>query len=147
MTGYVYKRLLKEIETREWSSTEGQIVEFSYVKTRRESGGAKGTRSSTVHYAADIRYEYVVDGQRYESTNYDLAGPLTSGSEEKVRVLEEAYERGEMIPVYYDNGNPEEGILQAGLSEDTQVRLVFSGFLLLVAFAPIYYFGIKKNED
>lgn len=92
---------------RNWPSTTGRVLSSDMESRRVRSGNGY----STSHYAV-VMYEYMVDGQRYQSNRLTLGTPLgtsfTSGVQKKLAL----YPVGSRVQVYYDPEDPTEAVLE-----------------------------------
>jgi hypothetical protein len=108
--------------SRKWPSTKGTIL------SRRMTTGS-GELPLTYH--ADIRYEYHVNGRRYESGKISYKGYGSTNADRASGTLEK-YKSVSQVTVYYNPRNPKEAVLDPGINWICLLPLPFSLFLLLL---------------
>lgn len=77
----------------------------------------------------------------HKGSRYDLGGRLNTGREAHARKLEAQLPVGESVTVYYNPSDPADSVLNRGLSEDSSVRLAFSGILIATGI-----FVVRQNR-
>jgi hypothetical protein len=111
----------KASESKRWPWVEGS-VSHSQVRLRRQE-----------HYA-DIQYHYAVDGESHTGSRISLGWRRTFVTRREAQEFADRYRHGTHVRVYYDPANPDESVLQPGVSSKTRIpsRL---GYLLLAVSA------------
>ncbi|HVU11506.1 MAG TPA: DUF3592 domain-containing protein [Phototrophicaceae bacterium] len=91
-----------------WPTTSGRIL-TSTVSSHR-SLNSNGTH--TTIYEPKIVYEYVVNGQRYQSEqiNFSMIAGTSGGG--YAETLVDKYPEGSIVPVFYNPQNPTEAVLE-----------------------------------
>ena len=98
---------------RSWPTVDGRIL----------SGDVHlGTPITSYDSAADIAYEYQVDGQSYQARRVDYGGRY-SGRPGKITKGLLRFTPGSSITVYYDPSDPRRAVLQPGVAFGTYIRL------------------------
>lgn len=95
-------------ESLEWPSVTG-LVTHSNLETRLRKTGSKKNQSQ--HWV-EVRYEYVVDGERYENDVVRFNQHSLSRSE-KARLVSD-HPVGRRVEVFYDPSDPDESVLVRG---------------------------------
>jgi hypothetical protein len=121
-----YRRFQRAHATARWPHVSGRIVSTSVHR-----GSARPDDQ-----AADIRYEYEVNGCPYESRQLDLTGAF-GGSGSRVAEALLRYEPGQKVRVHYDPQDPSQAVLQTYIDGSLYLRmglgiaLAFLGFIIL----------------
>ncbi len=108
-----------------WPTVTGEIIE---VDARRQS--------RTTNFG--VRYRYTIDGRAYEGDRiwYSRVGRQSAST------LNERYDEGDAVEVYYDPDDPARAILQPGATTWSIVRDSFAVGLVLVAGLAVTTFGL-----
>ena len=127
--GQDFRYLVKVAKSGKWPSTEG-VIERVMVFRKRED--------RSVSYNVDVTYTYEVEGQKF--TNHQIKLDFTHGARTftpKIFAMmkTEKYEEGNKTSVYYDPRNPNESILEHGIS-------YFSFFIMLITGISLFIFGL-----
>jgi hypothetical protein len=113
-------RIERVMRAKNWPTTPGHVL-FSKITVGTSSGG---------NHQTEVRYEYVLDGQRYVGS-----ASLVAGLDE-TRALMRAYPAGSEVPVHFDPSSHERSLLVTQLNWHHAVLPVFAVvFLLLAALA------------
>jgi hypothetical protein len=108
------------MRAKHWPTTPGHVL-FSKITVGTSSGG---------NHQTEVRYEYVLDGQRYVGS-----ASLVAGLDE-ARALMRAYPAGSDVTVHYDPARHERSLLVTQLNWHHAVLPVFAVvFLVLAALA------------
>ena len=102
---------------RGWPITPGHVL-FSKITVGTSSGG---------NHQTEVRYEYVLDGQRYVGS-----ASLVAGLDE-ARALMRTYPAGNDVPVHYDPSRPERSLLVTQLNWHHAVLPAFALVFFLLA--------------
>jgi hypothetical protein len=105
--GLVMWKRIKRVQ--DFASTKGVVLEAAveeHVSVETEDG--EEVRS--VSYSPKIRYEYEVQGQRYEGDRYDILRLRTS-DRARVQEIVAQYPVGQECTVHYNPQNPQESVL------------------------------------
>lgn len=119
-----------------WPVTRGKIVR-SRVRDLGMGFNIAGK------YFPDIRYEYTVDGVKYQARRwtYNMSGfKRRSGAEQ----VASRYPEGAEVGVRYDPGNPKSAILEAGAGRADVKYGGFIGMLMLVAGIVVLAIGLIR---
>jgi hypothetical protein len=92
-------RIYVDLAASSWPTTEGRVL---FSKT--SSGNSAG------NYRTEIRYEYVLAGQRYGGAASLL------GRHDRSLALSKSHPTGQAIEVHYDPANPERSVIETGLT-------------------------------
>lgn len=116
--------MIADIGTSDWDSVEG-VVTYSEVWTSTSSEGGPS-------YCLEVRYEYVVNQITYsgDRVSYSSENSCDSWSADS----DEDYPEGENVTVYYDPSNPNESVLETGLSAISPFMCCFIIFPLIGIF-------------
>lgn len=107
--------LYNQIRARNFAQAEGRILSSKVT----ENSDSDGTT-----YGAEVRYEYTVDGRRYESDRVRYGAMSTSDGEWASQTVREN-PTGSVRPVYYDPQNPTRAVLQTGVGGQNWFMLLF----------------------
>lgn len=123
----VLRGILEGRATQNWPDT-------TTIRVRSGSISMPPNRWWPGHESTAKRYSYMVDGEYYFSSNFDVNGPRFVGTIHEVRsYLRERHH----IPVYYDPDDPSNAVLKPGISFDYDtnkyIRIGIIGFVLAVA--------------
>lgn len=91
-----------------WPTTSGRIL-TSEVSSHR-SLNSSGTH--TTIYEPKIVYEYVVNGQRYQSEQINFSMVAGMSGSGYASTLVGKYPEGSIVPVFYNPDNPSEAVLE-----------------------------------
>lgn len=122
-------------QTNSWQSTEGKIL-ISRVSSELRAGDR--TSSLTPH----IRYEYMANGSRYESTNIQTE-EISTNDQDQVEKTISQYPVGKKVTAYYNPEKPSQAVLSPGITWQSCFLLLI-GLPLLIAGA---IFGIINIRD
>jgi hypothetical protein len=92
---------------------------MSYVEPRRSYSSEGG--DSTSYYAV-VLYEYVVNGQRYQSNRIRFGLEVGSGWTGMAQKVVDKYPAGSVVQVYYNPADPTDAVLER--SAETSNRIL-----------------------
>ena len=115
--------LLGVLAARDWVPTPCTVVS-SRVQTHR------GDDSTT--YRIDILYSYEFDGREHRSNRYHFMGGSSSGYKGKAEAVRQ-YPAGAKRTCYVDARNPNEAVLERGLTRDMWFGAIPAVFMLIGA--------------
>ncbi len=125
-TGGVGSKVLAEREAAShWSVAPGTVVEAKVEELRAAKGGKQ--------FRAKVRYEYDIEGNKYEGDRYAFL-PLASSDAETQLAVVTRYESGSPIDVYFDPQSPEESVLD--------VEFAFFPWSILLWIFPLAALGV-----
>lgn len=113
--GVIGRNIVNQLRSRSFASTEGRILSS---KVSEISG------SDSITYGADIRYEFQVNGLRYESDRLHY-GEMSTDDGVWARKIVNTYPAGSTQPVYYDPVDPTQSVLQIGMMGQDWLTLMF----------------------
>ncbi len=116
--------------SKDWPEAEGRIL--SVQLERNSTAGIKtpggGHSSGHTSYKPVIKYEYYVNGVKYESTNLSFGNNSYSDHTEAKNILN-GYKTGQYINVYYKPDNPKVVVLNRGFNGIPTSLIVGIGFI------------------
>lgn len=120
-----------------WPSVQGQITQSVVVEDRDEDGTS---------YEADVRYEYVVNDQRYNGDVVNFGE--YSGSRSHAEGIVNRYSVGQTVAVYYDPGEVTTAVLEPGVSTSSYFVLAMGLCFASVPFifGPFMLFGRFRRQ-
>ncbi len=118
-----------------WPTTQGVIVNSEVVRERNRNSSSSG---SSVTYTADVMFEFQLDGQTYSSNNVSF-GQYSSSSASDARKIVRAYPANSRVTVYYNPDNPDESVLEPGVSAGSYMILGMG--ILFSAIGVLGFFG------
>jgi hypothetical protein len=112
--------------TAEWPSARGRII-----GSEETTGVVKIGRSWRAQRMADVRYAYVVNGQRYEGDGFRVL-PMFHLGDETPQEIVARYPVGMTVAVYYDPKDPADALLKPEPAEG--VRSFIRSFTFISGF-------------
>ena len=126
-----------------WPSAPGTI-ERSGLKARKSSTNSRTT------YAADVGYGFAVKGVVFAGNRVDFGsiGSYGSSDPSSAEDILTAYPPGRDVRVYYDPENPEESVLEPGITfYSCLAPLAGSAFLLVGLLTAIFLPGLMRRRE
>lgn len=95
-----------------WPTTSGQIKETTISESRKTERQNSSPRTRTI-YTPQVRYEYTVEGQAYQSDRIalELTTYRTAG---EAATVTDRYPAGAPVTVRYDPSRPERSVVEPG---------------------------------
>lgn len=124
------------LSARSWVETPCKIL-ASEVATIESRGTGNNRRETT--YQVAVRYAYVVDGQEYEGTRYNLMDIATKGRKKKLSIVKK-YPVGTEAKCYVDPRDPEASIIDRSASL-TMLWGVLSFPFMFIGYGGIAWIG------
>lgn len=128
MIGYTSAQYAENSKT--WPEAEGRIL--SVKLERNSSTGFKtpggGHSSGHTSYKPVIKYEYYVNGVKYESTNLSF-GDNSYSDHTKAQNILNGYKTGQYVNVYYKPENPQVVVIDRGFNGIPISLIVGIGFI------------------
>jgi hypothetical protein len=118
------RRLQRARATAHWPRVGGRILTRSVHPGSMQRGDQ----------APDIRYEYEVNGQRYESAQLDVTGRF-GGTPGRVAQALMRYEPGQKVRVYYDPEDPSRAVLETSVDASLYFRIAFGVVIAFLGFS------------
>lgn len=136
-TGFLVSDLPKMVSTLTWSETSGTIILNQTQKIKIKEYGGDFYEETHVY----IRYEYVVDGTRYETNSLNTQNLPFYPPEVALQ-----YPVDKIVAVYYNPSDPAEAVLEPGFVD---VFKAFDVFSFIFFAAGIYFIraGILKRKE
>jgi hypothetical protein len=116
------------LQSNNWVEVEGKIISSAIVPKPKDG--------SRTNYLADVRYEYLHNGQKL-SGNRIAIGLIESSDPSKARAILHSYPVGTGVSVYLSPSDPAEAVLEKGISLDT---LLMPGLGLVFLVVGIWCF-------
>lgn len=123
-------------ESEHWPSVAGVIVS-SEIDTNR---GDEGTT-----YSAEILYDYSVNEVLYSSNQINY-GEISSSDPSSARKIVNRYSAGDEVKVFYLEGDPEESVLEPGITAGAFFLPSF-GAVFFIAGVGMFIFLPKLLKD
>lgn len=105
VVGVVYNTVIGQASMN-WPYVQGRIIE-SYIKEKKKKG--------KVRYKLRIRYEYLVDRERYEGRIVQYGKGLSFRSKDEAELALSHYQLGSEVSVYFMPKKPQYSCLVRGL--------------------------------
>ena len=122
------------IESRtvlKWPQTKGQVI--SSMLLVKHSPDYIDFNSTPVNwYAADVQYQYLVDGGLYTSNRISIQEKPTRSSEAALKIVNK-YRHDRRVNVYYDPANPQNSCLDPANIGDLYIPLLVETLLLFLS--------------
>lgn len=121
-----------------WMMTSGRILVSQLERRRSRSGGSMHTSLYPL-----VVYEYVVNGQRYQSQRVHFGMPFGSSFASMVQGVVDKYPVGSLVEVYYDPENPSEAVLERTAGSSNRLfTCIIVLILLVVIVSAALLFGV-----
>lgn len=140
--------LVQADESSGWPSTPGKVIE-SKVEQQRSGGGRQLDLDGPVMegnvytWAAEIRYEYSVEGKDYVGSRIQL-DDMDVNDRSRAEGIAAGYPVGKEVDVYYDPDRPDIAVLVPGTMGMVVVTAV--GSLIPLVLALLFLFAGRKNR-
>lgn len=126
-----FKKVLVAAASKNWPTVPGVVVESGVAANPPAAGAPRQVEQATTSYGAHIRYEFSVDGKKFQG---ERIGPADYSASYKSRVDEVAarYPKDGEVTVYYQPSNPAECLLEPGVAFQTWLLPALGVVLLAV---------------
>ena len=114
-----------------WPMVEGEVIRTDIVSNRKSGGG-----SST--YRAKVEYQYAIDGVTRYGARVSYAGNVSSSNRGSAMAIIDRYPKGSDVTVYYDPADPEESVLEPGISAKIFLTPAIGGVFLVLGLALLF---------
>lgn len=118
-----------------WPTTEGRITRSQLERSKKEG---------RTMYSADVAYEYVLDGKTFGGDRVWFGDNARSSDPTAWKRAVERYPMGSGVQVHYDPDDPQESVLEPGLTWAGSVIylvglgiLALGGLIVLSAMLPL----------
>ncbi len=125
------KKVFVAAASKHWPTVQGLILESEVAANPPAVGSPRQMEQATASYAAHIRYEFTVDGQKFQSKRIALAD-YSASHKSRVDDVVARYPKDGEVTVYYQPGSPAECLLEPGVALQTWL-LPALGVVLLAA--------------
>lgn len=128
-----------------WPATDGKIV--SAIVTREEStdtdssGGKTRIRTDTT-FRPRLQFAYEVAGVSYTADQRVIGGTEGYSSQAQADSVIEKYPTGRSVKVYYDPSDPQDGVLEPGISGTPFIWLV-AGVVFAIVGVGIFFLMVQ----
>lgn len=136
-------RIVSELDTLHWLPV---VANVDLVKCSVQEINKSSDKPYYI-YQGKVGYIYRVNGVKFKGTQYDLGGFFTSGNKEKFIDFKRKLDDPSGLTVFYNYSDHSQSVIKRGISEDTWVRLGFSGFFLIVGSMLICKLGHNSNSS
>jgi len=123
------------LNSNQWPEVKGQVTEHKIIERKR----TKKTGEQITVYSAKIDYQYIVNGQEYQSNQIRLADRHKKNI---TQMLNTTYAIGSPVTVYYNPQNPSNAVLQKGLTTGH----ILTGLFLLMSIGAMA-FALYQNAS
>lgn len=106
-----------------WPTTSGVVLK-SKVTTHRSNNSSSST------YAADVTYQYQIEGHNYEGSTVWFGSDISTSNRSLAQETVKKYPVAKQVVVYYDAKNPQAAVLEPGVFKTTYFYYLF-GWLFL----------------
>lgn len=107
--------------SKKWPAVQGKITSSGTAQMNTLQGGPA--------YAASVKYEYEVDGKKYNADRISM-GQYGTGGGGHAKAEAAKYPAGKTVAVHYDPQNPSQAVLEPGGAVFTSVFLLFFAVIL-----------------
>jgi preprotein translocase subunit SecG len=126
-------------KTKSWEPVSATVIESRVVSEKDSDGDTM--------YSAEIRYQYVVDGNTYISDNwYFNEGEFQTSARSMMENRVNEYPEGSTITVYYNPENPSEACIRQGSPIWARITSIgIALFMIIILGIGIYLFKAGKK--
>ena len=121
-----YKQVLNMLDSKNWPSTNGMIVDSEMTQSQGEYG---------FKFTPHIIYKYKVEKELYQNNVYSYGAKL-SGDHKDAEATLNQFKKGKRVTVYYNPKKPQIAVLQTGFYFTPILY-----FLLFLSFPLIGFIG------
>jgi hypothetical protein len=122
--------LVQAISSSRWLQTEGVILVSDLQRTRDAEGGYS--------YRPEISYRYQVGGSEFVASRYKFgAGMSLSWSGPAARATQK-FPIGSRVTVFYDPADPQEAVLESGVTSLVWLSLAGGAIFLALGFGAFF---------
>ena len=133
---------LPALQNQAWPTTEGKVISSEVRPTE-----VWGRAGPIQYYAADVKYEYAVNGKTL--TGSQLAFGTDSGLfSDPARALQEVeqYPIGRTVIVHFNPDNPQDALLNIGGTAGGALMIGFGVFFIVLGIAGLILFRKKPAQ-
>jgi Protein of unknown function (DUF3592) len=134
--GMVYdglRELKRAHGSHRWQTTEGKVV-ASFVKKR------EADEESTESYSAEIKYQFIVDGNLKSSNRLGLAD-INDGRKAIAEAIVQKYSEDSLVQVFLSPHDPDVAVLEPGVCWPHISALLIGMFFLSAGGTMLWAFG------
>jgi hypothetical protein len=131
------KRLAIAKRSAGWPYVMGKVIS-SEMEIDRDTDSDRGT---SITYSAEVMFEYEVGGVSYAANRVSF-GQYGSSSPGPARKILNKYPADEAVKVYYDPADPQNSVLEPGVTFSTYMVLI--GGLVFIFSGALFLFIINK---
>ena len=129
-------------ESASWPTADGTVIESKVVSDSSRIRGGGYNR----FYTADVRYEYLVNGRRFESKTFTFGVPHSFADSPSAQAEVAAYPPGRGVKVYYDPDDPETACLAPGNVPQVYSLLLGTAALITVIGLVMFALGLRSRR-
>ena len=119
----------KVATSKSWPAVSGTILSAAVIP----DSSAFQSGAGNIRYDVDVRYRFIVNGDRYESIVIILGAAKTFADSGSAAKALEAYPTGSDVTVYYEPGNPARSTLEHGTgTQGIGMTTLTGGMFLLI---------------
>jgi len=120
---------LQERKSSRWPHVEGKVIESTVVDNFENS------ESEKAEFRPQVKYQYRVDGTDYTAEQFSYNRVVITRNE-ATSLVEQRYQPGHKVTVFYNPKHPEQAVLQPGLETKKIVfmALRYTAFLISTLF-------------
>ena len=119
---------------------EGKVVQTDVIRKSAEDHAGWT-------YRAKVEYQYTVEGTTYEGDRVSFAGRVSTNNEADALEVIATYREGSKVAVYYDPADPEEAVLEPGLTGMVFLFPVIGGVFLVIGLGLLFALLMGKRKD
>jgi uncharacterized protein DUF3592 len=132
--------------TRSWPVTTGRVM-TSGIKSHQSYSSSSHTHTTV--YDAQVVYEYMVNGARYQSSQISVGTGYSTSMVGEVQNKAAQYPMGAPVQVFYNPANPQEAVLEHGTAGGILylfLALFIVGILGVVVICPMISYVLSQPE-
>ena len=127
-------------ESESWPMVKGEVIRTDIVRERARNGGG-----ST--YQAKVEYQYAIEGVTHYGSRVSFAGNVNTSNRGAAMKITDQYRKGTEVAVYYDPADPEESVLEPGLSAMIFLMPAIGGVFLVIGLGLLFALLVGKRKD
>ena len=127
--------IVKEIQSNTWIPVKAEVLPDKFWKEQKTNSN----KGIYYIYYAKFNYFYEVNNIKYKGSKYDLHGKFSTTDKEKFQSFRNRLKNNHILEVFYNPSNHSESAVKTGITENTQVRLSFALFFLIIGIIVVYF--------
>lgn len=137
------RQIVRGLASSNWRTAFGTIISSS-VEINSKDGSQEVVSGSRYEYAADVRYEYEVGGEKYTGSEISFASASARDTRTAERLVHR-YPEGKSVQVSYNPVKPEAAVLEPGVPKGAIFPLIIG--LPVMVFGALFAFSGSEGSQ